>query len=132
MIKNFAKFSADFPDDSLENADGDIVVPAGRSIASAIASRIASASTPLQHSFYGWRFEFRCFSGNEAWALLQQPGPWLLTVEVKGWFLRESKKDAVLGEAVEVVKKVLGSMSEIHEVSWHTPESTGSGKVRHD
>lgn len=122
MIKNIAKFSAHFQDDSEDGVDGDVLVPAGRNIASAIVSHMASASAPCQHSFYGWRFEFRCPSGNEAWALLQQPGPWLLIVEVNGWFLRESRKDAVLGEAVEVVKRAIDSINEIYDLNWYAQD----------
>ena len=123
MIKNYATFISAFPDDSEESPDGDVLVPDGRALASAIAGEISAARSPYQHSFYGWRFEFKCPSGRDAWVLLQQPGPWLLIVEAKtGWLERGTKKDAAFEEAVQLVKAAMTSISAISGISWLTQE----------
>ena len=71
MIKNYATFTSVFPDDSEESPNGEVLVPAGSALASAIAGEISAARSPYQHSFYGWKFEFKCPSGRDAWVLLQ-------------------------------------------------------------
>ncbi len=122
MIKNYATFQSAFPDDSVEDEVA-APVPAGRALAEALASKIASAGSPYQHSFYGWKFDFKSTSGRQAWALVQQPGPWLLIVEAKvGWLESSSKKSLALEEVVRVVDSALRTLPDVSGVEWFTQD----------
>ena len=119
MTRNHATFLSTVPDDAEESESGDVLIPAGHALAKAIAERIPSAGLPHQHSFYGWRFEFKSGSGRDAWALLQQPGPWLLIVEARvGWLESGSKKAKAHEEAVELVRAAMSGIPQISDVIW--------------
>ena len=123
MVRTFATFLSEFPDDSEEDGDGDILVPGGRAIAQALAAKILSAGAPRQHEFYGWKFEFKTTSNKDAWVLIQQPGPWLLTVESKaGWFQKRIGNAADKAEAVDVIRSAIEGIEEISSVSWFTEQ----------
>jgi hypothetical protein len=122
MIRNYATFESAFPDDCEENDSGE-TMPAGRALAVALACNITSAGNPHQHGFYGWRFEFECANGRTAWALVQQPGPWLLIVEGKvGWLESRDKKTATIEEAVLLVESGLKMVREVSAVTWLTQD----------
>lgn len=80
-------FKSNLDDDSLESSAGDIVVPAGKNVAIAICDQLKvmgyKPTPPKQYSFFGWAFRFR-LDRSMIWILLQQPGPWLLTVDARG------------------------------------------------
>jgi hypothetical protein len=123
MIKNFATFSSTLSDDSVEDENGDIVIPAGRNVAAALCESIPHATLPVQHSFYGWSFDFRGHAGREASALLQHPGPWLLIIKAKGrLFERPSSAADASQEAVQLVGDALRSIASIADVQWMTEE----------
>jgi len=130
MTRNYATFESTFPDDSVE-VEGSEPVPAGRTLAMAIASGIASAGAPYQHSFYGWRFDFKSSSGREAWALIQQPGPWLLIVEAKvGWLESGNKKAIALDEAVYLIVSALKTVPEVSGLTWFTKDEFAESQRR--
>lgn len=121
MIRNFATFDCLLPDDSTENQAGDIIVPAGRNIIELIASKTKGASESVQHSFYGWRFEFPSSPGRKASVLLQKPDKWLLIVEVqRRWFGIGLDRNASTHEAVKMIHDSLNDIPAISNVSWHT------------
>jgi hypothetical protein len=125
MTKNYAMFKSSFPDDSVENDAGDVIIPAGLNLATAIAAMIPTATAPYQHSFYGWKVDFFSPSGRKAWALLQQPGPWLLIVEAKvGWFESRNKKAEAYADAVTLCQLAISLIDGITEVLWLTRDES--------
>lgn len=121
MTRNFCTFSAAFSDDSVENEDGDIIVPAGKQVITAIARAIPGSGEPSQHSFYGWTFSFRSPSGRMASVLLQQPDVWLVivTAHVK-WYEWGVSRTKELEESTKYVDLALNSLPDISDVSWFT------------
>jgi hypothetical protein len=123
MNKNYATFCSDFADDSEENASGEIVVPPGRSIAMALSRLLPNSTVPSQHSFYGWTFEFESPNGSRARVLLQNPDPWLLTVEAKrAWFQVRSNQNRVDAETLAAVVDALGALGGASNITWMSKE----------
>ncbi len=118
-MNNFATFDSSYPDDSTEDANGEVIVPAGRTIAEAIAAKLPPEISLGQHSFYGWKFEFEYGVNRRGWALLQQPGPWLLIVEAKtGFFERGKTKESAFQEAIQAIQSAILAVPEITNVAW--------------
>lgn len=121
MTKNFCTFSAAFIDDAVENEEGDIVVPAGKQLTTAISRAIPHSNEPSQHSFYGWTFSFRSPSGRKVSVLIQQPDVWLVivTAHVK-WYEWGVSLPKELEGSIKSVGKALNSVPEISDVKWFT------------
>jgi len=123
-IESFAVFNADFPDDSSEDGNGNIITVSGRNILTAICEQIGSAgrtiTQPKQHSFYGWA---SCFHLDKIQIeiLLQQPGPWLLLIESRAsWFTGNKVKKDALRQGVAIVNAALSSERRIKDLRWMT------------
>ncbi|MEZ0275057.1 MAG: hypothetical protein ACAH88_09140 [Roseimicrobium sp.] len=118
----FATFESEFPDDSVEER-GDIVVPGGQNIMRDIYERLAAqgylVSNFDQHSHYGWSFDLRGPEGN-FWLLIQNPGPWLLTVHDSRMFWSRLFRKGQGGFAALIAQcsKCLSSIPEISAISW--------------
>jgi hypothetical protein len=120
-IKSYAVFEANFPDDSREHS-GDIVEPAGRNIIEAICRNLSTVGVEVtaleQQSFYGWTAKFT-FEKSLIRLLLQHPGPWLLIVEARGWWLAgATSKVNVILDAIALVAKAVSTEKRIKEVRW--------------
>lgn len=89
----FAEFNADFPDDIVEDADGNIVVYPGENIAAAIGEMLREAGcvvTPPLHEFHrGWSFEATA-KDRTIWFLVSDlGGQHILQTEERGSFWRK-------------------------------------------
>lgn len=131
--RTFVTFNAEFPEDWQWDEKGNLTVPGGHGIANAIifAMRSAglSATEPVQHSFYGWSFEFT-LGGLTSWCVLQFPGPWLLQVEDKRkgfakFFGRTLP--AEFERALESVDRILKGDARFSSIQWFTRDEYESG-----
>ena len=86
-MRTFITFNADFADDAVYGSTIDIVVPAGKNVANAVAQQLRllghTCSDAEQHEFYGWSIDVNQ-DGRQYWLLVQGGGnPWLLTCHSK-------------------------------------------------
>lgn len=134
--RTFVTFEADFPEDWEWDPKGNLVVPGGlgvaRAIVSAIRSTGSSATEPVQHSFYGWSFEFA--SGSVAvWSVLQYPGPWLLQVEPRRKGLARLVKWSFPADFERVLETLHGLLSadrRFSRLQWFTRNEYESGRQK--
>jgi hypothetical protein len=123
-IENYAVFNADFPDDSEEDSNGQIITVAGRNILEAICRHISLSGKivrkPEAYSFYGWISEFEVSKFTIS-LLLQKPGPWLLILESKGsWLSARVTKENSLRQGADIVHSALSAESRITSLHWMT------------
>ncbi|HYD87878.1 MAG TPA: hypothetical protein VEA80_10410 [Vitreimonas sp.] len=85
-VPTFVTFFADFADDAVFNAAGDVERPGGNAIAAALCHQLAEEGVPVfppvQHSFYGWAFATK--PKGALGFVLQYVDPWLLICENQG------------------------------------------------
>jgi hypothetical protein len=120
--RNNVMFYSSLPDDSVENDQGDIVVPAGqgilRRICQALEAQAYQPTQPSQHSFYGWESTFFC-DGDRIWLLLQDTDPWLLMVILRSGFLRTiTRGNSALLKAMGAVDISLQRDDTIRDIRW--------------
>lgn len=132
--RTFATFEADFPDDWQWDKNNNLVMPGGRGIAIAIVSAIRStglpATEPVQHSFYGWSFEFTS-GGMIAWCVLQYPGPWLLQVEPRRKGLAKlfgPSYSAECERVLEILHELLTTDRRFSTLQWFARDEYESGR----
>ncbi len=123
MIRNFATFFSNLPDDSVESS-GDIVVPGGRNVTEAIAEALRSSGYEttgmIQHSSYGWCFDAKGQEGR-FWLMVQHPEPWLLTIrDSRKVFTRWFSGPKDFGDFVAKCSTILPSLQVLADVRWFT------------
>lgn len=129
MSRNYCTFSASFTDDSVENEDGDVVVPPGRTLAGALSGLLTAGDGPYQLDHYGWEFRFRSDPDHWARIVLQGHGnhatesdqSWLIIVFVShGFFDLGRTRRKSREQAIRLVDSALAGMSVVDEVRWYT------------
>jgi hypothetical protein len=136
VLHTFVTFEAEFPDDAVFDARGDIEVPGGKNVAEAIVyslrTRGVEVTEPAQHSFYGWKFT--AHAGDESFDfVLQYPDPWLLLsqrVESLMDKLRHPKSEDTYRKVLVEVSTVLGQDGRFRRQSWFTKEEYESDVSR--
>jgi len=133
MIRTFATFEADFPEDASWDEAGIPIVPGGNAITDTIrqgmVERVASFSAVRQQGFYGWAFDFS-IDASQFLCIVQFPGPWLITCEPKMSTFRKfwrGRSDDDLAVAVTVLYEILSSDQRFTNVQWFTREDYECG-----
>jgi hypothetical protein len=119
LLRTFAVFDAEFPDDGEFTPEGDVERPAGASVASALANILEAhrweVAAPKQYSYYGWEITVTA-ADTTVWVLLQYPGPWLLTTQERIRFLKNG--DSRYRQVLEAINQGLGGDSRFRNVRW--------------
>ncbi len=125
-LKSYVTFDADFPDDAIENEQGDVEIPPGENIMSHLANRFRErnfqVSDPKQHSYYGWCFTVQ-YKEAEIWLLIHPPGHWLLLSQVDKTITQTillKNLDHLHHELLQVLKEILSVDNKIEKVEWYT------------
>lgn len=132
--RSFVTFNADFADDAVFAASGDIITPRGRNVCEdfvrTLRSKDVSVSNPMQYEFYGWEFTAN-ISGAEMWFLLQSAENWLLIIEdrskKKTWF---GKIHDISSETLQVIDEVIAESHLLSNAQWFTKKEFESGTDR--
>lgn len=131
--RSFVTFDADFPDDAVFAASGDISVPGGRNVGAAfveaLRSRAISVSDPKQYEFYGWEFTANV-RGTEIWMLLQGLEDWLLIIEdrsgKKTWFGKAQEPPL---ESLQLIDDVIKQCPMFSNAAWFTKKEFEAGAL---
>jgi hypothetical protein len=123
MIRNFATFGSNLPDDSIES-EGEIVVPCGRGLMELIRSAFQLSRYEVteidQHSFYGWSFDATGAEGT-FWLMIQYPEPWLLMIQdSRPIWRRAFAGKADFEQFINRSHAIMQSVSEISDLRWVT------------
>jgi hypothetical protein len=133
--RTLATFDAAFQDDAEWDEHGLPLVPGGRGVTEALRDaleRLGPRCTPLvQHSFYGWRFEFES-DGKQFTCIVQsfEDEQWLLICEPRRsvWHKLISRRDDDnVAVGLTAIHEVLTSDSRISNVQWHQREEFEKG-----
>jgi len=129
VVRSYASFEAEFPDDAAWSESGDLVRPGGRDIATTIAGKLTKeeevhCTQPEQHKFYGWSFS-ASRPGFEVFCVLQDIEPWLLISAPRlGLWDRMTRRDyqEEHREFLTVLEAAIRSDSRFSTLRWFTPE----------
>mgnify|MGYP001291978625 CR=1 FL=1 len=134
--RTLATFDAAFQDDAEWDKHGKSLVPGGRGVTEALRDaleRLGPRCTPVvQHSFYGWRFEFER-DDRRFTCIVQsfEDEQWLLICEPRRSVLRKlvarRDKDNVAG-GLTTIHEALTSDARISKVQWHQRQEFEKGR----
>ena len=134
-LRTLATFSAAFQDDAEWDEHGMPLVPGGRRVTEALHDALESLGlqcTPVvQHSFYGWRFEFER-DGRMFTCIVQsfEDDQWLLICEPRRsiWPKLTGRRDySTVGMALTTLHEVLTCDTRISNLRWHQREAFEKG-----
>lgn len=122
VIRPCAELYADFPDDQIEDEDGEIVQFGGRGVAEAIAAilqRLGYDVSPPEHQQEnGWDFEVTR-QGKRVWMQVSDLGEaYLLATEYDPRFSLFKKSDPIYPEMLTRLNTELRADSRFHKVWW--------------
>lgn len=133
-LKDCAAFEASFPDEAVWSDEGDLVVPGGNAISTAVFDilKAASISTtePKQHSYYGWLIVAKS-EGVRVECLLQDLEPWILLTEAKGGIFKKRERFEFHRKVLQALRSGLERDSRFSSVDWATrTELVAQGKFK--
>lgn len=127
-MRNFVTFETAFEDDAIWDSRENIISPAGRNVAAAIAAQLSmmgcACSEPTQHSFYGWSFNVTR-DRERFWLLLQGRDPWLLICEPRRTILQRMfrvRDDDTFDSLLLTLYAALKADDRITHLRWYSRE----------
>ena len=122
MIRPCAELYADFPDDQIEDEDGEITQFGGRGVAEAIAAILRllgyDVSPPQHRQENGWDVEIM-HQGKRVWMQVSDLGEvYILATEYKPKFRLFKKSDPTYPELLTRLNAELRADSRFHKVWW--------------
>ena len=133
--RDYVAFHADFPDDAQWDAQGNLFVPGGQTIAESLRTQLQSAgfscSDVFQHDDYGWTFD-AVSEKIKVWCLLAAvEDAWLLILKQKKSIIRYlfvPIGNLAFEEFQDKVHEILTGDERFSKVSWYTKSDYDSGK----
>ena len=129
----FAEFNADFPDDIVEDADGNIVIYPGQNVAEAIGEMLRKAgcvvTPPLHEAHRGWSFE-AVAKDRTIWLLVSDlGGQHILQTEERGSFWRKlfGARDTIYADVMTGLNDALAKDARFKNVLWFPKDWDASG-----
>lgn len=121
-IRPYAELYADFPDDQIEDEDGEIIQFGGRGVAEAIAAILRplgyDVSPPQHRQENGWDFEIM-HQGKRVWMQVSDLGEvHILATEYKPKFSLFKKSDPTYPEILTRLNAELRVDPRFHKVWW--------------
>jgi hypothetical protein len=123
QIRPCAEFCADFPDDSVEDDDGEIIQFGGRGVAEAIAAMLRGAgfevSAPEHQHEHGWDFEVEAH-GRRTWFQISLIDDFILQSKFYGSFFTGGRDKKLYAEVLTRLNDGLVADPRFTNVRWQT------------